>query len=282
MALDFPLSSSRAELLKGSDALNQRFSCQPAETLARHERAQMLWTAAKIATLTIFLAGSIAGAIALSMINPSALIIFALGFATGMQVVSELTSWFDRKIAYHGEQKDQYKRITEIYQELADKTEWDLERSLSREGVSTWEIQDFDRIEGGLKTIAIALAHLIYRNETTETLRNAAQEAQEKLDREKEPQFKRIFAREAFLYTQAAAISRLHAAYDLHVLLNPFCQKKLSDFGALADRRIEDVLLDRAYAKEDQMFFFPDPSKTPLTFDELNDSSLYSIQQHFS
>jgi hypothetical protein len=264
-----------------SSVLNQRYTNVPADTLASHQRYKMLWTAAKITSISLFLIGSIAGVIALSILNPGALFFFAVGFATGIQILAMLNSWFDKKIAYHEAESEKFSRITAIYEDLKSKDEYDLEREFDKQGVSKWDIQDLDKIEGGMQTLAIGLAHLIYTNETTDALKAATDHAQRILETESDSNKKRSAAKSVFLYEQAAAISRLHAAHDLYLLFHPFNQKNLSEIGSFANRNVEEVLLDRQFVKEDNMFLFNNPLKNPITFDELNNESLYCLQSCF-
>jgi len=269
------------ENTKLASPLNKRFTCSPAETLASHQRYKMLWTAAKVTAISLFLIGAIGGAIALSILNPGALFFFAVGFATGIQVLAMLTSWFDKKISYHANETERYTRITQIFEDLMSKDDYDLDWEFRSNDASSWSIQGFDNVEGGLKTLTSGLAHLIYSNESTESLNRAMVQLRNRLDEETDPEKTRSAARKVFCYEQAAVLSRLHAAYDLHLLLNPFSHQQLSDIGTIVDRNIEEVLLDRYFTKENNMFCFKDASKDPITFDDLKDETLYSLQSRF-
>lgn len=244
--------------------LNQRFTVAPQDLLTSNNRWSNFWSVAKVVSLVALATISVAVIAATTVWSPENIFFVAVVFTTALQFAGSMTSFFNEKIQHCDQQAAKYKRITEIYDDLIKKSPAQLEQLFNKNGVHRFEINQLAKVNGGLKTLASGLAHLMYTNETTAELMKQTKEHSKLARSETDLSVKRSYAYRAFLYDQAAIISRIHAAYDHGLLMQPFSQKQLSDIGSVQERELQTICLDQLYGGEDAIFRFHDKKHKPL------------------
>jgi len=271
-----PISKNTLTNLVPPAPLNNRFEVLPKDILASTAKWESFWKVARVVSLVGCTAIALTAGAFITVWNPEIIFYFSIGCAVSVSSLYSIMSYFDEKIASCQQDIDKYERIKTIYDQLVKNKPKDLVKNFCRSGITRSNVSHFSAIDGGFKKLAAGLAYLHYTNQQSIMLSEQMEKHRQIASTQKEPSQRRAYAYRAAALDQASYLSRIHAAYDLALLKNPFYQKKLEDLGSIQEREPQNMLIDRLYANSQDVFYFHNPKKAPLTFQELA-NSLQSI-----
>ncbi|MBS3903692.1 MAG: hypothetical protein KGZ39_00005 [Simkania sp.] len=271
-----PISSFKPHTISSpppsTSALNQRFTIAPIDLYQSNTRWTTIWTVAKTVSVAAFITIGVLAFVFTSAWNPENIFFLTVGISVGIELTSKLCSYFDKKISHCKQEASKCKCIAEIYDKLIKQSPTQLKRTFNKHG-----IYQFHKMNDNLITLSKGLAYYLYTNETTIELHKEMKNHIKLAQRSECIADKRYYSHNAFLYDQAAIISRVHAAYDFALLQHPFLKKSLSDIGSIEDRDLHAVCLDKFYGGDDSLFCFHRSKESrskiaPLTCNQLSRS----------
>ncbi len=256
--------------------LNQRFEVLPRDLLKSNENWATFWKVARVVNVIASTAIIAAAAATVLLWRPDMLLHFSVGSVVTIPYLFSVNNFIEEKIETCKQNVNKYQRIAKIYDQLIKKDGDALRKSFRKCGIRRGDIHNFLRIQGGFKKLIPGLAHLKYTNQMSVALNKEMENCRKLASKQKNPIQKRNYALKAATYDQSSYLSRIHAAYDLALLKNPFLKKTLADLGSIQEREPQNMLIDRLYANSQEVFYFNDPKKKPITFKDLA-SSLISL-----
>jgi hypothetical protein len=270
------ISSSNSKIVSTTQEtpplFHSRFTTSPKDLLALNKRYESLWATARTIALLGSFALVIAGGAFITAWNPETIFYFSIGASVGLSSVGSIISYIDDKITSYHLQVEKYTRISAIYENIIKKGQWGLEHSMHHYDIPYKTMNDYKKQDPKLHQFAKGLAYLLYTNETSLELQKQHLKFKDLAHKETQPGKKRSYAYSAARCELASYISRIHAAYDLALLKNPFFSKSLDELGLVKEVEPQNLWIDRTYGNVQEMFYFNNSKKPPITYSNLTSS----------
>ncbi len=258
--------------------LNRELCIAPQDLMSHHANKEALWNVARAAAVIGFLVLTSAAFVATSVFAPNLVLYVVISVFLATPAAASGFSYADQQVTDHALQKTKYGRIAEIHRDLAALSPHELRSRFAEFGIMRREINDFDNIEGGLPSLTVGLATLLYQCETAQQLFQRHKDALAEIHADPSSKYRTDMMRQTFYLQQALQATRINAAYMQGLLLRPCYQGTLDQIGTMPLLNPENFAMEKLYGNTPNAFVFQDGARDPLkAYDlEIGDTTAYS------